>query len=237
MLFRSAFLRTKLWDAETNTLYHRWRDGERDSVQLLDAYAFLLSGVIELYEATLEPGHLEFAIALAEAMLTRFHDPERGGFWQSAADANDLILRVKDDNDGAEPAGNSVATLELLKLAAITGRADFHTAAERTLAADAAKFAQAPHAIPCLLQAMDFWLEAPARVVLTGDPTSASFKALARAAHSIFRPAKVVLGQRGPVEPFAAALPNSPVAAYVCAGQTCKPATADPAEVRAALAG
>ncbi len=64
-----AFLQTKLWDAGTRTLHHRWRDGERDNVQLLDGYAFLLAGVIELYEATLEPAHLDFAIALGEAML------------------------------------------------------------------------------------------------------------------------------------------------------------------------
>src|ERR1039457_2146619 len=63
------FIREKLWDKKTKTLFHRWRDGERDNVQLLEGYAFQLSGVIELYEATLAPGHLDFAIELAEAML------------------------------------------------------------------------------------------------------------------------------------------------------------------------
>ena len=75
-----------MWDEKSQTLFHRWRDGERDNVQLLEAYAFLLSGVIDLYEATLEPKHLDFAIELAEAMLAKFYDPENGGFWQSAAD-------------------------------------------------------------------------------------------------------------------------------------------------------
>ena len=69
------------------TLFHRWRDGERDNVQLLEGYAFLLAGVIEFYEATLEPKHLDFAIALAESMIAKFYDAENGGFWQSAADA------------------------------------------------------------------------------------------------------------------------------------------------------
>ena len=67
-----AFLRRELWDAETKTLHHRWRDGQRDDVQLLDAYAFLLDGVLHLYEATLEPQHLQFAIDLTGAMKTRF---------------------------------------------------------------------------------------------------------------------------------------------------------------------
>ena len=123
------FTRTKLWDAKTNTLFHRWRDGERDNVQLLEAYAFLLSGVLELYEAMLEPAHLDFAIELAEAMLAKFFDSENGGFWQSTAGSKDLILRVKDDYDGAEPSGNSVATLSLLKLGAITGQKKFAEAA------------------------------------------------------------------------------------------------------------
>src|SRR5471032_3255850 len=65
------FIREKLWDEKSKTLFHRWRDGGRDNVQLLEAYAFLLSGVIDLYEATLEPEHLSFALELAEAMLAK----------------------------------------------------------------------------------------------------------------------------------------------------------------------
>jgi uncharacterized protein YyaL (SSP411 family) len=134
-----AFIRENLWDAKSQALSHRWRDGERDQVQLLEGYAFLLDGVIQLYEATLEPGHLDFAGELAGAMLARFYDPAGGGFWQSPAGAGDLILRVKDDYDGAEPSGNAMATLALLKLAAITGHADFEQAAEATLRLAAAR--------------------------------------------------------------------------------------------------
>ncbi len=110
-----AFLQAKLWDAKTGTLYHRWRDGERDSVQLQEAYAFLLAGVLDFYEATLEPKHLDFAVALADSMIAKFYDREAGGFWQSAGGRLDLILRVKEDYDGAEPSGNSVAIACLAK--------------------------------------------------------------------------------------------------------------------------
>ena len=65
----TIFIQSKLWDSKSKTLYHRWRDGERDNVQLLEGYAFLLSGVVEWYEATLDPKSLDFAIALAETML------------------------------------------------------------------------------------------------------------------------------------------------------------------------
>jgi uncharacterized protein YyaL (SSP411 family) len=127
-----AFVKSKLWDAPTRTLYHRWRDGERDQVQLLDSYAFLLSGILDLYEATLEPSQLEFAVAIAESMLAKFYDGENGAFWQSAANSKDLILRVKEDYDGAEPSGNSVATLALLRLGKLTDRTEFNEAAEKT---------------------------------------------------------------------------------------------------------
>jgi uncharacterized protein len=228
-----AFIQAKLWQPPgatgAGTLFHRWRDGEHDQVQLLEAYAFQLSGMVELYEATLAPAHLEFSIALGEALLEKFFDPEHGGFWQSGAGAGDLILRVKDDYDGAEPSGNSVATLALLKLAAITGHDKFRFPANATLNHFAVRLAKVPQAVPFLLHALDFWLDEPRRVVLAGDPQSPAAKILIHAAHSIYQPNKVVLGNRGPVEPFAQTLPaaNGP-AAYLCTGTACQPPTADP---------
>ena len=129
----------------TGTLYHRWRGGERDNAQLLDAYAYLLAGVIDLYEATLNPGHLEFALALAQTMLARFYDQEHGGLWQAPPNTSDLILQVKEDYDGAEPSGNSVAILGLLKLSAITDRKDFKEAAVKSLRLFANRLHELPH--------------------------------------------------------------------------------------------
>jgi uncharacterized protein YyaL (SSP411 family) len=210
------------------TLYHRWRDGERDSVQLLDAYAFMLDGVLDLYEATLEPKHLEFALALAETMLARFYDQENGGFWQAAPGSSDLILRVKEDYDGAEPSGNSVAILALLRLNAITDRKDFKQAAEKSLRLFAGRLHQLPQAVPHLLQGLDYWLEEPKRAVIVGDPDAANTRALIRAVHSAYQPNKVVLGNAGPVEPFAKTLPTkgAPVV-FLCTGTACQPPTSD----------
>ena len=228
------FLQAKLWDAKTATLFHRWRDGERDDVQLLEGYAFLLDGVIQLYEATLEPKHLDFAIALGETMLAKFLDRENGSFWQSTTDAKDLILRVKDDYDGAEPSGNSVATLALFKIAAITDRKDFREAAEATLRAGGPRLEKYPQAVPYLLHALDFSLEEPRRVVIAGDAGRA--QALVHATHSVYQPNKVVLGHAGAVEEFARTLPakNGPMV-YLCTGNACQPPTADAAEIRKQL--
>ena len=235
-----AFLRTKLWQPAggkggVGTLFHRWRDGERDKVELLEGYAFLLSGVIDLYEATLEPGHLDFAIALAEAMLAKFFDAENGGFWQSLA-ARDLILRVKEDYDGAEPSGNSVATLALLKLGAMTGRKTFTDAARKALEFFGARLQQAPQAVPYLLAALDFSVQEPRRAVVAGEPGSARARELLRAVHSVYQPNKVVLGNQGAVEEFARTLPARDGAlVYLCAGNACQSPTNEPARLKALL--
>jgi len=217
------------------TLYHRWREGERDNVQLLEGYAFMLDGVVQLYEATLDAKHLDFAIALAEAMVAKFYDAANGGFWQSTGDSSDLILRVKDDYDGAEPSGNSVAVLALLKLAAITDREDFKQAGEATLRLFASRLQQQPHALAYMLQALDFWLEEPRRVVIS-YANSANYRELLQAAHSVYQPNKVVLGTTGAVEAFARTLPAKDGATvYVCTGTACQAPTGDASKVRQML--
>ncbi|HEU5125259.1 MAG TPA: thioredoxin domain-containing protein [Verrucomicrobiae bacterium] len=231
-----AFLQSKLWNGKSRTLYHRWRDGERDEVQLLEAYAFLLSGVIELYEATLQPAQLEFAVALAESLLERFYDSEVGGFWQSAADAKDLILRVKEAYDGAEPSGNSVAILALLKLGAITGRKEFTDAAGKSLRLFATRLQQAPQAVPYMLMALDFQLQEPRRAVVAGDPNCQSTQDLVSALHSVYQPNKVILGNEGSVEEFARTLPaKDESTVYLCTGQACQAPTNDREILKKAL--
>jgi uncharacterized protein YyaL (SSP411 family) len=221
-----SFLKNKLWDAKAKTLFHRWRDGERDNVQLLEGYAFLLSGVIDLYEATLVAEHLEFALALAEAMLEKFYDAQNGGFWQSAATATDLLFRVKEDYDGAEPSGNSVAIVSLLKLGVIAGRKEFTGAAEKSLRLFANRLTQAPQAVPFMLLGLDFSMQEPKRVVVSGKPDSEKARELLAAAHTVFQPNKVVLGNSGPVEEFARTLPakDGPVV-YLCSGNSCQAPT------------
>jgi uncharacterized protein YyaL (SSP411 family) len=232
----AIFLRKQLWDEKSKTLYHRWRDSARDDVQLLEAYAFLLSGVIDLYEATLEPGQLEFAIELAESMMANFYDSVNGGFWQSPAHAKDLILRVKEDYDGAEPSGNSVAMLALLRLGNITDRGEFTAAATKSLRLSAQRLAQHPEAVPYMLQALDFSLAPPKRAVLAGDPNKQDAAQLLSAVHSVYQPNKVVLGTVGLVEPFAKTLPTKADAlVYICSGMSCQPPTKNPEEIKKLL--
>jgi len=233
-----AFLREALWvppsDGIPGTLYHRWRDAERDTVQLLDAYANLLAGVVDLYEATLVPAHLTFAVELAEAMVERFYDAAAGGFWQSGSDTPHLLVRVKEDYDGAEPSGNSVACLALLRLAAICDRKDWREAAEKTLRLFAQKLHQLPQAVPHLLMALDFALQEPKRVVVVGDWLCGSTRALLDHAHRVFEPNRVILGNHGPVEAFARTLPvnEEHSLAFLCTGTECLPPTRNRTDVQ-----
>jgi uncharacterized protein YyaL (SSP411 family) len=230
-----AFIQAKLWDAKTKTLYHRWREGERDDVQLLDAYSSMLDGTLHLYEATLKPAHLQFAIDLAESMMARFQDAKDGGFFQSAGD-DSLLLRLKEDYDGAEPSGNSVAALALLKLGKITDRKDFTQAATGTLELFARNLETQPQSVPCLITALDFLLHEPYRLVVAGDAESMVARQLITSAHGVFQPNKVLLGSDGPVEAFAKTLkPDQGVMAFLCAGTFCHPPTGDPARVAGLL--
>ncbi|MDP7011003.1 MAG: thioredoxin domain-containing protein [Verrucomicrobiota bacterium] len=231
-----AFTQAKLWDAKTKTLYHRWRDNERDKVQLLHAYGYQLGGVVELYESTLNPDHLAFAINLAEGLLQRFHDKEAGGFW-TAQGSDDLIVHLKEERDGAEPAAASVALLALLKLGLITERKDFTRAAEGTLRLYAKTLEQKPHALPHMLSGLDFWLHKPWRTVIAGKSDDAQVAQLVDTVHRIYQPNKVVLGNVGAVEKFARTLEpgaSGPVV-YICSGQECKLPTADPKEIHSHL--
>ena len=228
-----AFLQNNVWDAKRKVLYHRWRDGVSDQVQLLESYAFLLSGVLDLYEATLAPKHLDFALALADAMLAHFYDQDNGGFWQSTAGAKDLILRIKEDYDGAEPSGNSVAIMSLLRLAHITERKDLASAAEKSLRLFAQRLQQLPQAVPYMLQALDFNLEEPKRAVVAGDPADSATRQLLHAIHSVYQPNKVVLGNTGLVEPFAKTLPaKSGPLVYLCTGTACQSPSNDPNRIK-----
>jgi hypothetical protein len=233
-----AFLRANLWDEQTRTLHHRWRQGERDSVHLLSAYAHLCAGTLDLYEATLEPAHLSFAITLAEAMLAGFYDEANGGFYDSAGAGSELILRCKDDYDGAEPSGNSAAVLALLRLAAMTGRKEFANAAEKTLRLFAPRVHEVPQAVPHLLIGLDFLLHEPWHAIVAGDPAQPGTQGLLRAVHSVYQPGKVVLSNAGPVEPFAQTLPATERACvYLCSGAACQPPSSNPEQVKKTLRG
>lgn len=192
----------------------------------LDDYAFLIAALLDLYEASFDAGCLERATQLAGRMLQKFEDPSSGGFFTTEAGDTSLVLRMKDDYDGAEPSGNSIAWLVLLRLAHLTDRPLYREAAQRTQAALVPKIAAQPVAVPQMLVALDYSLATRREVVLAGKADEFLQELRGR-----FLPHTVVLQfgseqERRQLEPFFAAaagmhaIGGKPTA-YVCRNHAC----------------
>jgi hypothetical protein len=188
----AGFLLSRMFDPATGILLRRYRGGDAAVPGFLEDYAMLAQGLLDLYEAQFDMAHLEAAARLTEKQMELFEDRERGGFFGAAADPA-LIVQVKEDYDGAEPSGNSVAAMNLLRLARMTNRAAFRESAERTLATFAPRLAAAPVALPQMLAACEFLLRGPREVVVVGERDGADTKALLRTLHGSFGPNRVTL--------------------------------------------
>jgi uncharacterized protein YyaL (SSP411 family) len=145
---------------------------------MIDDYTFFVQGLLDLFEATFEIRYLNEAIALTEHQCELLEDPESGGFFASAQPDAVSLMRLKDDYDGAEPSGNSIAYMNLLRLHRITGREDFHASAQRLIAAFAGRIAATPYAMPQMLAAIEYSLAAPREIVVAGDVPPAVRRAL-----------------------------------------------------------
>ncbi|MFZ0936783.1 MAG: thioredoxin domain-containing protein, partial [Bryobacteraceae bacterium] len=135
------FTLSRLFQPETGRLLRRYREGEAAIPAFLEDYALFTQALLDLYEAQFDRRDLEWAVRLAEKQSALFEDSAGGGFFHSPAGDPSLVLRLKEDYDGAEPSGNSIAILNLLRLAQVTGRAGFRASAERALAAFAPRLA------------------------------------------------------------------------------------------------
>jgi uncharacterized protein len=174
-------------------LLRRYRAGEAAIPAFLDDYALFIQALLDLYEAQFDPRHLQFAIDLTLQMRERFEDPEHGGFFSSPAGDESLVMRVKDDYDGAEPSGNSVALMNLLRLTQMTNRDEFRQSAARALAAFEQRLSLAPSALPQMMAACEFLLSHPRQIVVAGERNAPDTVALLQVIHTRFMPNRVVL--------------------------------------------
>ena len=213
------FLRSALWRESDSTLLRRYRQGEAAIEGFLDDYAFLALGLLDMYETSFEAAHLAWAVRLAERAIKLFEDPGEGGFFSTAA-RPELVLRLKDDYDGAEPSGNSAMTLALLRLARFTGRDDFRASAERALKAFGRRLAAAPTAAPQLLAASLFASAKPMEIVLAGPSADPEMFAMLKAIRERFLPNAIVM--RGEYSPVAMPAIEGRPTAYVCENYACK---------------
>jgi uncharacterized protein len=231
--------------APDGRLLHCYKDGQARFNAYLDDYANFIDGLTRLFEATGEARWIESAIELAGVMIAEFHDPERGGFFYVGKGHEALIARQKDAYDNATPSGNAMAATALVRLAALTGRADFEAIARSTLQAVHLVMEKAPSAAGQSLIAVDALL-VPARefaVIAGADPTE--FRRALLAIHERFRPHKVIApAPGGEVSPtlaeFVPLLKDRParegkVTTYICEGFACRAPVLGVESLRSAL--
>jgi uncharacterized protein YyaL (SSP411 family) len=211
----------------------------------LEDYAFLVWGLIELYEATFRVRYLEEAIHLNQMMIELFGEKERGGFYFSGRDNESLITRSKELYDGATPSGNSVAVLNLLRLARMTGKMDLEKEVEGLLRAFSSTVAEAPMAFTQFLNFLDFYLGPSQEIVLVGDPNEETTRAMTAVIQQRFQPNKVFLlraeddtGKKLEVLcPFVEGMKtiSRKATVYLCEGYSCKTPLTDLPALREAL--
>jgi uncharacterized protein YyaL (SSP411 family) len=228
----AEFLIARVYDSQTGALLRRWRQGEAAIPAFLDDYALFAQGLLDLYEAQFDLRNLELAIRLTEKQMELFEDREQGAFFASAAGDASLVMRVKEDYDGAEPSSNSVTAMNLLRLARFTNRSGFRESAERTLAAFASRLAAAPATLPQMLAACEWLLGEPREIILVGGRDDADTQALLRTLHSRFVPNRVAMLVDSPEtrRALAAGIPSiefmekmdGRASAYVCRDYTCQ---------------
>jgi uncharacterized protein YyaL (SSP411 family) len=226
-------------------LMHRFRDGDAAIDGLLDDYASLTWGLIELYEATFEERHLERALAHTRFMIDHFHDAGAGGFFMTRHDAEDLVARPREVYDGAIPSGNSVAAANLVKLARFTGDMVYDERARDIVAAFGAQVTRAPLAHCGLLMAVEFMLGPSVEIVFSGDRGADDVAALLSALETVYHPNRVVLfrpagspeaiGKLAPYTRDQTPLENGKATAYVCRQFACELPTMDPAKMLALI--
>ena len=227
---------------ESGRLLRTWKDGGGRLNAYLEDHAYLVEALLALYEATLEQRWFDAAVETAAAMIERFADDERGGFFTTSHDHEELIARRKDVGDHPIPAGNSAAALGLLRLAALTGNDEYERRGAEVLRLFAPAAVRHPDAFGHLLQALDFHLSPVREVALiapAGQDTRETVRDLAAVVWRRHRPHLVVAGgpegsERPELLRERTVVAGKP-AAYVCENFTCRAPVTEPGELEAQL--
>jgi uncharacterized protein YyaL (SSP411 family) len=221
-------------------LLRSWKDGRAQHAGVLEDHAHLADGLLALYEATFDEQWFTAARDLADLILARFSAPE-GGFFDTADDAEPLVARPRSLQDNALPSGGAMATLVLLRLAALTGEGRYRDAAEGALEPIAAVAAQHPTGFSQWLLALQLAATPIVEVAVVGDPAASDTQAYLAVAQRAYRPGQVMAVS---ATPDSSAVPllhgrtriDGSATAYVCVGFACQRPASDPNELAAQLA-
>jgi len=214
-------------------LLRTWKAGKAKLNAYLEDYAYLIEGLLELYQTTFEPRWFVAAQELAEAMITHYQSPG-GGFFDTSDDHETLITRPRDVQDNATPSGNAMAVTALLKLAGFTNDVRYVDIASQALIQMQSMMAQYPLGFGQWLQALSYTLAQPKEIAILGEPNATDTLALLETARQGYRPFQVValggINQKDTQVPLLQNrdLVNGRAAAYVCANFTCQVPVTEP---------
>jgi uncharacterized protein YyaL (SSP411 family) len=232
----ALFITTKM--KKGDRLHRSSLDGQIGGNGYLDDYAFLTAGLLDLYEATFEARWLREAMALQKVTDTHFIDAKDGGYFLTADDAEELLAREKPSYDGAEPSGNSVALLNLLRLYELTTDAAYLQRAEQLLRAFEPSWQQYPTSVPRLLSGIDFWSDRAKEIIIVVPESHAQAEPFLAQLRATYLPNRVVVvvSEGEEQEKLASLVPlvknksarGGKPTAYVCERQVCELPTSDP---------
>jgi uncharacterized protein YyaL (SSP411 family) len=188
----NAFVESEMRQ-ENGELWHRWREGDKAVKGQLEDYAFMIFGLLELYESTLDARYLETALNYNDVLTGAFVDKEKGGYFMTAEDAEALIIRPKELYDGAIPSGNSVHMLNLLKLARLTGVPELERQAAETGKAFGGSIDRSPSNYSQALIALQFALGETVEIVVVGEKDDPETNMMLDHINTVYKPGKVVL--------------------------------------------
>jgi uncharacterized protein YyaL (SSP411 family) len=239
----AEFITEKLW--KNGTLLRRYRQGEARIEAHLDDYAFVVSGLLDLFESSGEGLWLERAVRMTEEQIRIFHDEGGKGFFDTSGKDATVLVRMKEQYDGAEPAGNSVAALNLLRLSRITDRPAWESLASETISNFGRTLREHPGVLPLMTSALDSILAPSSQVVIAGAAGDPRTVALKRVLSERYLPVTVTIpldpGPAGDapraLNPFLRNMtpPGGIPAAYVCRNFVCDIPLSDPGKLAALL--
>jgi hypothetical protein len=244
----AGFIRDTMWRQTDRRLLRRYRDGDAAIDGYAEDYAYLIFGLLELFQADGDPAWLDWAASLQASQDDGFWDEQEGGWFSTTGEDPTVLLRLKEDYDGAEPAPSSISVLNLLTLSHLLGSDRGQTGVrpgsdpallkvERTLARFGPRIGTASRAVPMMLCALSAWHAGLDQIVLVGDPDAPTRRALKSALAAAYLPFAIEIpvvpgpSQRALTErlPFVGAMTASAgAAAYVCRDFTCRQPVSDP---------
>jgi uncharacterized protein YyaL (SSP411 family) len=241
----AAFIHSRLWIDADRRLLRRYREGDAAIEAYAEDYAYVIFGLLELFQASGEPRWLEWARRLQERQDEAFWDNDEGGWFSTTGRDPSVLLRLKEDYDGAEPAASSVSVLNLLTFEHLVGGGGFRDKAERTLGRFGPRIGLVARVVPMMLSGLSAWHADHTQVVVVGASEHSGTHALLREVAKRYRPFAAVI----PVQPGdgqealskllpwvgAMSVRDGQATAYVCRAFTCKEPVTDAAALGAQL--